>query len=215
MVAEGMFATGAVGSYCTSEDVLALIEAYELDENTESLRERIRGLLNNTRHAIDIAAGRDFLHHENETKTLDGTGSATLTLGQAGIHPPVEVEQVAVDGSVIEASQWRYYASANSIRLTQGSRLQRFPEGVQNVQVTLTWGFQQPPGDIVSAQAKLTAAEMLSGLGGDSQAVKSLRLGDYAVSYSEGGRYGADIARLVSEAKEAARRYRSVGMVTV
>ena len=112
-----------------------------MDEDTESLRDRIRGLLSGTRRAIDMAAGRDFFQHEHDTVELDGTGTATLTLQSAGIHPPVTVEAVAVDGTEIAASEWRYYPGASSIRLTEHSRLQRFARGAQNVGVTVTWGF--------------------------------------------------------------------------
>lgn len=214
MVSEGMFATGAVGSYCTVDDVMDVISAYELEDD-ETVRERIRRLLNQTKSALDTVAGRDFLRHENETKLLDGSGTRTLTLAGHGVHPPVEVSGLSVNGRSIESWQWRYYPSANSLRLRADACLQSFPEGVQNIRIELTWGYEQPPDDIARAQAKLTAAELLSDLGGDAEAVEALRLGDYSVRYSSGGRYGADIARLVDEARQTARKYRGPGMVSV
>jgi len=217
MVAQGMFATGLLNSYCTIEDVIALISAYDLDSwgGQEAVESRISQLLIPTKQAVDTEAGRDFLRHYDQVIALDGSGTKVLSLTGQGVFPPVEVTAVKVNDEDIDSGQWRYYASANSIKLIPTARLQSFPGGVQNIQVSLEWGYEYPPGDIAMSQAKLAAAQLISELSAESQSVQQLKLGDYTVRYSPEGRYGADIQHLVTSAREAIRKYRAMRMVSI
>ena len=74
MVAEGVFTTANLVSYCCAEDVVALLAAYDLSEwgDQEALTVRAAELLAPTKAAIDSSAGRDFLLHADETLVLDG-----------------------------------------------------------------------------------------------------------------------------------------------
>lgn len=217
MVAQGAFATGAMRSYCTSEDVLSQLSAYDVAAwgGPEKLVARTRALLHATRQAVDTEAGRDFWHHSTRHIAIDGTGTKVLSLSGAGIAPPAEVEAVAINGQQIDSSQWRYYQSAHSLKLIPTATVGAFTAGVQNVTITAAWGYATPPADIALAQAKLTCAQLISELSAEMQAVTALSIGDYSVHYNSAGRYGADIARLVCQAREIIRRYRAMHIASV
>jgi len=217
MVAEGAFATGSLGSYCAAADVLGLLSAYDVASwgGEDALKARTLQLLGPTRRAVDSEAGRDFFHHEHDEIEIDGSGTEVLSLNGSGVSPPVEVSSVALNGVVLDAQGWRYYGSANSIKLTPNAGVRRFAEGTQNVSVVVSWGYESPPDDIALAQAKLAAAQLISELSAEGQAVQALSLGDYTVRYSAEGRYGGEIVRLVSAAKETIGKHRAMKMVSV
>jgi len=217
MVAEGAFATGPLDSYCTVEDVLALLSAYDVDHwgGQTALSERIYQLLSPTRQAVDTEAARDFFYHEDEEIVVDGSGTRVLCLCEVGVYPPAEIASVSINGMLLDADHWRYYQSANSIKLIPRASVRSFIAGVQNVAIALDWGYEMPPGDIVMAQAKLVAAQLISELSAEAQAVQALSIGDYSVRYSADGRYGADISRLISSAKETIHKYRPMQMASV
>jgi len=217
MVAEGAFATGPLNSYCTVEDVLALLSAYDVDNwgGQTALSERIYQLLPPTRQAVDTQAGRDFFYHEDEEIAVDGSGARGLSLCEAGIYPPVVIFSVTISGTLLDGSEWGYYPSANSLKLLPTASVQSFVAGVHNIVIHLDWGYESPPGDIAMAQAKLVAAQLISELSAESQAVQALSIGDYTVRYGTEGRYGADIARLISSAKQTIAKYRAMKMVSI
>ena len=217
MVAEGVFATGALASYCGVADVLALLSAHDASAwgGQEALAGRIRALLAPTRGAVDGAAGRDFLHHPDSRIVMDGSGGPRLLLSPVGIHPPVAVHQVHVDGTQLPPAWWRYDAVRNCVRLRASARLQRFPTGVQNVTVQADFGYPHPPGQVALAQASLVAARLLSELGGAEGAVQALSLGDYTVRYGTSGRWGVQIEGLMQSARDALSAYRPMGIRSV
>lgn len=217
MVAEGAFATGPLDSYCTVQDVLALLSAYDVDSwgGQETLSDRIYQLLHPTRQAVDTEAGRDFFYHEDQQIAVDGSGTAVLCLAEVGVYPPADIASVSINEIALPAGQWRYYQSANSIKLIPTASVRSFVAGVQNVAIALDWGYEMPPGDIAMAQAKLVAAQLISELSAESQAVQTLSIGDYTVRYSADGRYGADITRLISAAKETIHKYRPMKMASI
>ncbi len=217
MVAEGAFATGALDSYCTVQDVLALLSAYDVSDwgGQAALSDRISQLLDPTRRAVDTAAGRDFFYHEADEIALDGSGTRVLCLTEAGVYPPADLTGVTINGTALAANQWRYYPSANSLKLIPGASVQSFVAGVQNIVIALDWGYELPPGDIAIAQAKLVAAQLISELSAEAQAVQALSIGDYTVRYNMEGRYGGEIVRLLSSARETIHKYRAMQMASV
>ena len=218
MVAEGVFVTGMFASYCTVDDVLRLVAGYDLSAlgTAEEVAGRIRALLGPTRAGIDGAAGRDFLFHPRDQRSVDGTGSDRISLAQLGVSPVVRVESLSVDGQEIPQTEYAWYSQEGTLRLKPGGRLSgRFPAGVQNVTLVLDWGYFQPPVDIRVAQAKLVGAELLAAAAGDRGSVESLRLGDYAISYSAGGEHAACIKRWVEEAHRIASSYRVPRLMAV
>ncbi len=210
MVASGVFTTVSLVSYCSAADVLAQLQGYDTSGwgSAEELETAITGLLAQTREAVDGVAGRDFMLHPGETVRLDGSGTRVLLLSPHGLHPVTQIESVVVEGRALEESDWLFYAEEGALVLAASSTFGvRFPEGNQNVEVTLDWGYETPPADVRLAQAKLTAAELLARNSGEQGGVEAVRIGDYSVRYEE-GRHGYTIRRLVAEAEELLGRHR-------
>lgn len=213
MVASGVFTTANLTSYCAAEDVLAQLRAYDTAGwgTAEELAAEIAGLLAGTKAAIDAAAGRDFMLHAGETVELDGTGTRVLLLAPLGLTPVLAVSAVAVSGKALSADDWVFYPEEAAIVLAASSRFgSRFPEGSRNVAVTLDWGYEATPADVVVAQAKLVAAELIARNSGETGGVEAVSLGDYTVRYGSAGRFAYSVRRLVAEANEAVARYRRI-----
>ena len=217
MVAEGVFSTGSLRSYCTAEDVFKALRGYDLEPygGRAGLEARVEELLIVSRSAVDRYAGRDFLRHHNATVILDGSGNDRQLLTETGIAPPVNVQQVSVDGAALGADEWRSYDELGVVRLTGTGDLTKFPAGVQNVEMVVDWGLEAPPSEVVHAQANIAAAELLGELGGEAGTVTQTRIGDYAVSYDGEGRYASAVQRMIGEAKEALGRYRRLQVCAV
>lgn len=217
MVAEGVFATGRMSSYCTVDEVLKVLHGYDLSGygDTAELAERIEELLPQTAGMIETCAGRDFRLHAGETVRLDGQGTDRVWVTQGPVKRPVQVRGLRVSGATVDAEAYHVYAETGLMRLKPGAGPAAFPVGVQNVEVELDWGFAEPPTEVALAQAKLTAAEVLAEVGGEGGAVQETRIGDYAVRYAAEGRYAAGIERLCAEAQAIARRYRQSGVGVV
>ncbi len=148
MVASGVFTTVSLVSYCSAADVLAQLQGYDTSGwgSAEELETAITGLLAQTREAVDGVAGRDFMLHPGETVRLDGSGTRVLLLSPHGLHPVTQIESVVVEGRALEESDWLFYAEEGALVLAASSTFGvRFPEGNQNVEVTLDWGYETPP----------------------------------------------------------------------
>jgi hypothetical protein len=217
MVAEGVFSTGRTRSYCTAAEVFKILAGHDLAAcgGPSGLTARVEELLPLAKAMVDTAAGRDFQWHSNETLMLDGSGTDRMQLsegraGEATPALPVILRALRVEGQTLGGTQYRAYAETGLVRLQPGGSPARFPEGLRNVEADVDWGFQQAPGDVQLAQAKLTAAELMAELGGEGGMVQETRIGDYAVRYSAEGRYAGSVARWCAEAMETLRRYRSV-----
>jgi hypothetical protein len=218
MVAEGVFSTGALGTYCTAADVLALLTGYDLSGlgDAAAIEARVTALLPLTTEAISDAAGRDFLFHAGTRLRLDGTGGETLSLAEAGAAPILAVSELAVDGQHVSLDGVMVGADDASLRLIptgQGTRL--FARGTLNVEITLDWGYVSPPSDIATAQAKLTAAEVLATVDGPTRAAESVRIGDYEVRYGSGGARGDALHAFAEGARRITARYRRPLMAAV
>ena len=217
MVAQGVFATGNLKTYCSVPEVLGVLAGYDLSPfaETEALEKRIRELLPISRSMAEACAGRDFLWHSEETVLMDGSGTDRLLLDGTGVAPPAQVGEVRVGGMLVDPEYWKAYPDIGIVRLTGDAPLRRFTAGAQNVALVADWGYQEPPADVKLAQAKLTAAELLAELGGEGGAVQETRIGDYTVRYAEGGRYAAGVRTLCEAAETTLKRYRPVRMRAV
>ena len=217
MVAEGVFSTGSLSSYCTVDDVFNVLRGYDLEPygGRAGLEERVEELLVVSRSAVDRYARRDFFRHHEATVVMDGSGTDRQLLTELGIAPPANVHEVRISGETLGAEEWCAYGDQGLVRLTASASLSTFPVGVQNVEMLLDWGFEAPPGEVVYAQAKIAAAELLGELGGEAGGVTNTRIGDYTVSYASEGKYAGAVAPLIEEAKDALGRYRVVRMRAV
>jgi hypothetical protein len=218
MVSFGVFLTGVFQSYCTVDDVMRLLAGFELSRlgDEEAIRQRVSELMGAEKAALDTVAGRDFEYHPDDRVCVDGTGRSSLVLGSYGISPVQAVTRLVVDGVEIPPDQYVSYGAEGTIRLQPRSATGGvFPVGNQNVCVTLDWGYPVPPADIALAQAKLVAAEVLAAAAGEHGVVRSVRLGDYSVSYDPEGENAGIVARWVADATRAASRHRGVRMAAV
>lgn len=218
MVAQGVFTTGNLESYCNVSEALALLEGYDLSGwgDADALQRRAQQLVGPTKAAIDTAAGRDFMLHVDETVVVDGTGQSKLLLSPLGLVPVVQVKAVRVAGAELPPEAWLLYPEEAYVALVGGNgQPSRFPVGKRNVEVTMDWGYNTPPADIALAQAKLIAAELLSEISGERGGVEAVRLGDYTVRYGTAGHYAQMIRRLVEEATETVSRYRQLDFCVI
>ncbi len=218
MVASGVFTTANLTSYCSVDDVLALLRAYDTSAwgAEEDLVAEIGALLGPTKSAIDGAAGRDFMLHADATVTLDGSGTRVLLLAPLGLTPVVRVGWVRVGGAELADDEWLFYPEEAAIVLAASAGYgSRFPEGSQNVEVRLDWGYEATPADVMAAQAKLAAAELIGKCSGEGGGVEAVSLGDYTVRYGGAGRFAYTIRRLVSEANEVVARYRRIDFCAI
>lgn len=215
------FVTGTLSSYAGEADVQALLAGYDLSGigDDQAVSDRMRQLLGATRRAIDLAADRDFLYHDADVVTVDGSGHDALHLNRWGYVPIVAVHSVAVNGQEWPPEAYVVYGAEGYLRAVEpgagffanptGSDAVVFPVGAKNVTVTLDWGYVTPPADIVLAQAKVAAAEILAQAGGAiSGGVQSHSIGDFSVTYGRDSAYAGTIERWMADAQATASRYR-------
>ena len=218
MVAYGVFSTGNINSYCTVEQVCALLAGYDLSRlgDSQAVNERIQDLLGATRKAVDTLAGHDFAWHADDEIAMDGSGTDRLALAPLGIVPVSTVQQIAISGQDVPADDYVLYPQVGEIRLQPTASIGNcFPSGLQNITLVLDWGYAEVPAQVSMAQAKITAAQVLAEAAGEASQTAAVRIGDYAVRYAREGKYGAVIARLAEEAAQALRPYRGMGMAVV
>ncbi|MFQ6133529.1 MAG: hypothetical protein ACE5R4_15910 [Armatimonadota bacterium] len=219
------FTTSAFGTYATEADVRQLLLGYDLSSLGDDtvLSERIEQLLPATRAAVDRAAGRDFELHQGDSLTVDGSGHSWLFLFRYGRVPVVQVSSVVVNGETVDPNRYVVYDREGYLRLVEdrtsffanpaGGSAPAFPKGVQNVTVSLDWGYDPAPDDIVLAQAKLVAAELLAQAGGGmSGGVESQKIGDYSVTYGAQGAYAGVVARWLDDVRRTISEYRRLGL---
>ena len=218
MVAEGVFSTGSLTSYCTVEHVQALLVGYDLSRigDDQAVAERIQQLLSLTRQAVDQAAGHDFLWHADDQIIIDGSGTDCLSLAPEGVVPLAAVQQVQIAGRPVSTTDYVVYKQTAEIRLKPGAGIgSYFPAGLQNISLTLDWGYAQVPAEVVMAQARLTAAQILTEATGPTATAVAVRIGDYQVRFAPDGQYGAVIQQLIQEARQTLGPYRRMGMAAV
>lgn len=218
MVAEGVFSTGSLTSYCTPGQVQALLVGYDLSRigDDPAVAERIQQLLSLTRQAVDQAADHDFLWHADDQIVIDGSGTDRLSLAPQGIVPLVAVQQIQIAGRPVSATDYVVYEQTAEIRLKPGASIgSYFPAGLQNISLTLDWGYEQVPAEVAMAQAKLTAAQILAEATGPTATAVAVRIGDYQVRFAPDGQYGAVIQQLIQEARQTLQPYRRMGMAAV
>ncbi len=218
MVAYGVFSTGSINSYCSVAQVLALLVGYDLSRigDSPAVNDRIEQLLGTTRQAVDTLAGHDFAWHADEQITVDGSGTARLSLAPLGIVPLSAVQQIAISGREVPADDYVVYGQVGEIRLRPSASIgSYFTSGLQNIELVADWGYSQVPGEVSLAQAKLTAAQVLGEAAGETRQTATVRIGDYAVHYAREGKYGGVIQHFTEEAAAALRPYRGIDMAAV
>lgn len=135
--------------------------------------------------AVRAAAGVP-ISQTTSTVALEGETGQWLTLP----GPPVQsVQEVTVDGDVLDATDYRLRFSR--LWLARSWSCRREPS---EVTVTYTHGLPTVPADIVDLVCRIAAAGLVAyrsqpdGEGLAAKDVRSERIGDYSVQYGDGGR---------------------------
>ncbi len=189
-------------SYCTAQDVLVgPLQGIDLTQIGEAsvVMAHIESILDATKLIVDSEAGRDFDLHEDEVITIDGTDSNKVILWKNDLTlcvPVVEVTAVSVYGAALDIDTLKFdpvtgilgyqrgFNERVAIRRSQRGTPFAFPKDFKNVEVTLTWGYEEVPADVIYAQALVTATStLLTLVGGINMGARELRINDYEVVY--------------------------------
>jgi hypothetical protein len=228
-------ANGALDErYCTIADVRHELRGVAIDNPTNnqdlgawlSSTERndvlLRALVD-ARMWVDDKTKRDFDYHKEVMVAVDGSGEDVLNLASYGFLPLYKVSFVEIDGRAHKPDKFALYPSTGRVKAKSYGQASRyasrgsaaFPIGAQNVVLSLTWGYQHIPRDIVVAQARKAAALVLDQLeradlstGDVSPGFREVNYGDVKIRMGDYGRYGLSIRRLEEQALETCMRYR-------
>jgi len=218
--------------YCTVRDVLTVLRRVSVDDayttlgswlSSDDRDEVIRFHIPDARMWVNGKAGHDFDYHEDVSIAVDGNGLDCLDLSHFGFVPLVSVSDLVITDDDQDADDYKYYSDGrirpvqvvSTIKYTTGRTYPFFLSGTQNVEMTVTWGYETPPYDIRVAQAKKVAADILGQLSAaDNEdgvipgGATSLRYGDLNIRMGSEGRYAAQILKLENDALETCLRHR-------
>jgi len=208
--------------YCEIDDVVRELRKVAVDSEGESLLawlksserdDTIEAYIPDSRKWFCRKAGRDFDYHEAVNIAVDGSGKDALDLGQLGFSPLVAISSLVISGSAQLSASYKAYPSG-MLKFAGTQDLPYFTRGPQNVTAKITWGYTPPPEDVIIAQARLVAADILSMLqaadlaeAGAPGGVKQVRYDDLTITVGNEGRFANHIKRLEKRALEAALSY--------
>ena len=213
-------------AYADRSDVLMYLEGVCKDEEGDALEawasstnisSAIDRWLVTARKQIDRWAGIDFVLHEDVDIVVDGMGQQHLPLGQYGFRPLIDMTALTIeDGTAADVTDYVLDEWVGMVRPDYdflGYTL--FPRGNLNIALTISWGYDGPPDDIVDANAMLTAARMLPLVGASDLAqpgalggIQVLEFGEVTVRQYEQGRYSPLIKQYNEEALRIAKDYK-------
>lgn len=208
--------------YCEIDDVVREVRKVAVDSEGGSLlawlrsNERddtIEAYIPDSRKWFCRKAGRDFDYHEDVNIAVDGSGKDALDLGQLGFSPLVEISALVISGSAQVSTFYKEYPSG-MIKFKGTQDLPYFTRGPQNVTAKITWGYVTPPEDVIIAQARLVAADILSMLqaadtaeAGAPGGIRQVRYDDLTITVGNEGRFADHIKRLEKRALDVALSY--------
>ena len=202
-------------SYCAAEDVTRLLAAYDLTGTWATaalLKDRANEVLPRAKAVVDSVAGRDFDHHDDASLSVDGSGTNKLFLRPHGVWPIISVSALTVSDVSVTTTEVAVYEEEGYIRLKGGAEVYEFPAGLQNVEITLDWGYAQPPQDVVAAQEQIAAAMILGSVRGEaSGGTQSKRLGDFQITYGVTSPYEKTIKDWLDSAEALLMNHRGLG----
>lgn len=157
------------------------IENYLLVSIDESFDDQIEAWIGSVEKIIDKMTGRNFIADEEASERVyDGDNTGILLIDDA-----IEITKVEVDGTEVTDDCYIYPANTlpkGKIRLSNGV----FNRGMQNISVEAKWGYSEDVPDDIAFAATVMVAGIVNNSRGDGE-VSSERIGNYQVSYSEGG----------------------------
>jgi hypothetical protein len=190
----------------TASDLGNVANSSELDSLISNLNDRAKSL-------IDEYCQRDFEEHAGETVKVDGNGRNELSLPQyaAGdglYYPIINLSSVSLNGNSLDASDYRIKPQPNALSNRNAGVIERknarWPEGWENIEVTLDWGYQSPPGEIKSIAETLIVDQLLDAAQAEQgSGATSISMDGFSVSFSER-------MRLNEEHKQRLGRFRRV-----
>lgn len=172
----------------SANDLGNVSNASELDTLISNLNDRAKSL-------IDEYTGRDFEYHQNETATLDGNGRREISLRRNATEnglffPIISIAEVRQNGSALASDNYRIKPQPNSLPNRNAGILERrraiWPEGWENIEIDLDWGFQSPPEEVKSITESLVVDQLLNAAQAEkSNGAESVSMDGFSVSFSK------------------------------
>jgi len=189
-----------------ASDIANVSSTSEFNDLIDSLNDRAKSL-------IDEHCQRDFEEHADETTKVDGNGRRELSLpqyasGDGLYYPIISISSLKLNDNAVDASDYRIKPQANALNNRNAGIIERkagrWPEGWENIEVTLTWGYSNPPPEIKSIAEQLIIDQLLNASQNDSSdGAESISMDGFSVSFSKR-------MRLSDEHKERLKRFRRV-----
>lgn len=171
-----------------ASDIGNVSNSSELDTLISNLNDRAKSL-------IDEHCQRDFDEHTGETVKADGNGRNELSLPQyaAGdglYYPIINLSSVSLNGNPLDASDYRIKPQPNALSNRNAGVIERkraiWPEGWENIEVTLDWGYQSPPEEVKSIAESLVVDQLLDAAQAEQgSGATSISMDGFSVSFSE------------------------------
>jgi len=181
--------------------------------NTTELDNLISRLNDRAKSLIDEYCQRDFEEHLGEAVPVDGNGRTELSLPQyaAGdglYYPIINLDTVTLNGNALDASDYRIKPQPNALTNRNAGIIERknarWPEGWENIEVTLDWGYSSPPEEVKSVAESLIVDQLLDATQAEKgSGATSISMDGFSVSFSER-------MTLNDEQKERLGRFRRV-----
>ena len=184
--------------------IIEVPEESDASTDEEKLDFLIEELLDDATSFIDRFCNRDFAHHENDAVQIDGNGRNTLRLPRQ--WPIIEIHSIEIGGSEIPEDSYRVKPGRDLAEWNSGlieRRNSYWPQGWENIEIVLDWGFEEPPLEIDDIAEGLAAGAILDFLHNqNADGVASISMDGYSVSFNEGGeRLDDDRERILNEFK--------------
>jgi len=212
--------------YCTVQDVRIHLAGVGEDDagdpfaafwGADIFDQKVAALLPIAKREVDKMAQRDFCYHKEVDIYMDGTGGQYLPFHRFGFVPLLEVKSLTVEGDEQNLDDFVVYQDGRFGSKTwldtddelASNTWMWFPLGRQNIELTITWGYEDVPADIMLASVFMVGhflavtmdaiqdrqkPGMLSGM-------TSVRYGDMTLGVGGIGVY----ERLAKRLKDAAR----------
>jgi len=170
-----------------ASDIGNVSNSSELDTLISNLNDRAKSL-------IDEHCQRDFDEHTGETVKADGNGRNELSLPQyaAGdglYYPIINLSSVSLNGNALDASDYRIKPQPNALSNRNAGVIERknarWPEGWENIEVTLDWGYSNPPEEVKSIAESLVVDQLLDAAQAEQgSGATSISMDGFSVSFS-------------------------------
>lgn len=216
-------------TYCTEEDVLLLMAGVMPDAegdtlqafaSSETLTRIVDSVLATTKLALDDECGRDFDLHDEVEVAVDGSGSDELDIGRYGFRPLLALDAMAIGGSTCTLTDYTWDQAGVISPTDYWGGYPIFYRGYRNVALTITWGYEQVPADVVMAQTKLAGVEVFGRIVAANAAepgmiggAQRIQFGDLNVTHYGRGRYSATIDAWKADVAKVVAKYRRLRIV--